>query len=147
MIKQSLSMIFIKNEAKVPKLETNTITVTEVRMSQDLKIAKVYVLPLGGKNAEEVIIVLKKYSFIIRNILSQQVVMKVLPKLLFRKNESLEYAEKLEKLIKQTNNQEKRGMHKKEQELEMNKKKTRNAEERIEQLRTKLENIPTNKKQ
>ena len=35
MIKQSLSMIFIKNEAKVPKLETKTITVTEVRMSQD----------------------------------------------------------------------------------------------------------------
>ena len=58
MIKQSLSMIFIKNEAKVPNLETNTITVTEVRMSQDLKIAKAYVLPLGGKNAEEVIAVL-----------------------------------------------------------------------------------------
>ena len=55
MIKQSLSMIFIRNEAKVPNLETNTITVTEVRMSQDLKIAKAYVLPLGGKNAEEII--------------------------------------------------------------------------------------------
>ena len=55
MIKQSLSMIFIKNEAKVPNLETNTITVTEVKMSQDLKIAKAYVMPLGGKNADEVI--------------------------------------------------------------------------------------------
>ena len=42
MIKQSLSMIFIKNEAKVPNLETNTITVTEVKMSQDLKIAKAF---------------------------------------------------------------------------------------------------------
>ena len=52
MIKQSLSMIFIRNEAKVPNLETNTITVTEVRMSPDLKIAKAYVLPLGGKDAE-----------------------------------------------------------------------------------------------
>ena len=48
MIKQSLSMIFIKNEAKVPEIETKLIT-TEVRMSQDLKIAKAYVLPLGGK--------------------------------------------------------------------------------------------------
>ena len=100
MIKQSLSMIFIKNEAKVPKLETNTITVTEVRMSQDLKIAKAYVLPLGGKNAEEVIAVLKKYSFLIRKILSQKVVMKFLPKLLFRKDESFEYAEKNRKLNK-----------------------------------------------
>ena len=60
MIKQSLSMIFIKNEAKVPNLETNTITVTEVKMSQDLKIAKAYVLPLGGKDAEEVINCVKK---------------------------------------------------------------------------------------
>ena len=103
MIKQSLSMIFIRNEAKLPKLETNTITVTEVRMSQDLKIAKAYVLPLGGKDADEVIKVLKEYSFLIRKILSQKVVMKFLQKLLFRKDESFEYAEKIENLIKQTN--------------------------------------------
>ena len=89
MIKQSLSMIFIRNEAKVPNLETNTITVTEVRMSQDLKIAKAYVLPLGGKNAEEIIQILKDYSFMIRKILSQKVNMKFLPKLIFRKDEGL----------------------------------------------------------
>ena len=39
MIKKSLGMIFARNEAKVPELETNTITVTEVKMSQDLKVA------------------------------------------------------------------------------------------------------------
>ena len=49
MIKQSLGMIFARNEAKVPNLETNTVTVTEVKMSQDLKIAKAYVLPSRGK--------------------------------------------------------------------------------------------------
>jgi ribosome-binding factor A len=102
MIKQSLSMIFMRNEAKVPHLETKTITVTEVRMSQDLKIAKAYVLPLGGKDADEVIKILKEYSFIIRKILSQKVIMKFLPKLLFRKDESFEYAEKIENLIKLT---------------------------------------------
>ena len=103
MIKQSLSMIFLRNEAKLPNLETNTITVTEVKMSQDLKIAKAYVLPLGGKDADEVIIKLKEYSFIIRKILSQKIIVKFLPKLLFRKDESFEYAEKIENLIKQTN--------------------------------------------
>ena len=85
MIKQSLSMIFIRNEAKVLNLETNTITVTEVRMSPDLKIAKAYVLPLGGKDAEETINLLKEYSFLIRKILSQKVVMKFLPKILLEK--------------------------------------------------------------
>ena len=103
MIKQSLGMIFVRNEAKVPELETNNITVTEVRMSQDLKVARAYVLPLGGKNAEETIMVLKEYSFLIRKILSQKVTMKFLPKILFRKDESFEYAEKIENLIKQTN--------------------------------------------
>ena len=103
MVKQALSMIFIRNEAKVPNLETNNITVTEVRMSADLKIAKAYVLPLGGKDAEETINVLKEYSFLIRKILSQKIVMKFLPKILFRKDESFEYAEKIENLIKQTN--------------------------------------------
>ena len=95
MIKQSLSMIFIKNEAKVPNLETNKITVTEVRMGQDLKIAKTYVLPLGGKNAEETINILKEYSFLIRKILSQKVVMKFLPKLLLKKMSLLSMQKKL----------------------------------------------------
>jgi len=103
MIKQALSMIFLKDEAKLPNVQTKGITVTEVRMSPDLKIAKAYVLPLGGKDAEETINVLKEYSFLIRKILSQKVVMKFLPKLLFRKDESFEYAEKIENLIKQTN--------------------------------------------
>ena len=94
MIKQALSMIFIRNEAKIPKLDTNTITVSEVRMSPDLKIAKAYVLPLGGKDAEEKINALKEYSFLIRKILSQKVVMKFLPKIIFRKDDSFEYAEK-----------------------------------------------------
>ena len=103
MIKQSLSMIFIRNEAKIPNLETSNITVTEVRMSQDLKIAKAYVLPLGGKDADKTIEKLKGYSFLIRKILSQKIITKFLPKILFRKDESFEYAEKIENLIKQTN--------------------------------------------
>ena len=102
MIKQSLGMIFLKNEAKVPNLETNTITVTEVRMSQDLKIAKAYVLPLGGIDADEKIEKLKENSFLIRKTLSQKIIMKFLPKLLFRKDDSFEYAEKIENLIRQT---------------------------------------------
>ena len=103
MIKQSLSMIFIRNEAKVPNLETNTITVTEVRMSPDLKTAKVFVMPLGGKNADEIVSKLKEFSFVIRKTLSNKIIMKFLPKLFFVKDESFEYAEKIENLIKITN--------------------------------------------
>ena len=103
MIKQSLGMIFVRNEAKSPNLETNNITVTEVKMSQDLKIAKAYVLPLGGKDADTIVNILKEFSFLIRRVLSKKITMKFLPKILFAKDESFEYAEKIENLIKQIN--------------------------------------------
>tara|TARA_A100001011_G_C13561040_1_gene536328 strand:- start:3 stop:371 length:369 start_codon:yes stop_codon:yes gene_type:complete len=103
MIKQSLGIIFIRDEAKLPNLSTKEITVTEVRMSPDLKTAKVFVMPLGGKNAKEIIEKLKEFSFVIRKTLSSKIIMKFLPKLFFVKDESFEYAEKIENLIKQTN--------------------------------------------
>ena len=103
MIKQSLSMIFLKDEAKIPDINSKEITVTEVRMSPDLKTAKVFVLPLGGKNSEEIIEKLKEFSFIERKVLSKKIIMKFLPKLFFVKDESFDYAEKIENLIKQAN--------------------------------------------
>ena len=103
MIKQALSMIFIRDEAKLPNLETKEITVTEVRMSPDLKTAKAFVLPLGGKDSNEAVDKLKEFSFVIRKVLSKKVAMKFLPKILFVKDESFDYAEKIENLIKQTN--------------------------------------------
>ena len=103
MVKQALGMIFLRDEAKLPNLDTKEITVSEVRMSQDLKIAKAFVLPLGGKNAQEIIVKLKEFSFVIRKVLSKKITMKYLPKLLFVKDESFDYAEKIENLIKQTN--------------------------------------------
>ena len=105
MIKQSLGIIFIRDEAKLPNLSTKEITVTEVRMSPDLKTAKVFVMPLGGKNAKEIIEKLKEFSFVIRKVLSKKIVVKFLPKLYFVKDDSFDYAEKIENLIKQTNKQ------------------------------------------
>ena len=103
MIKQALGMLFIRDEAKISNLSTKEITVTEVRMSSDLKTAKIFVMPLGGKNTEEIIGKLKMSSFIIRKVLSKKIIMKFLPKLFFVKDDSFDYAEKIENLIKQTN--------------------------------------------
>ena len=103
MIKQALGMLFIRDEAKLTNISTKEITVTEVRMSPDLKTAKIFVMPLGGKNAEEIIEKLKEFSFVIRKVLSKKIVMKFLPKLYFVKDDSFDYAEKIENLIKQTN--------------------------------------------
>ena len=100
LIKQSLGQIFLKDEAKVPILETKNITVTEVRMSADLKNARAYVIPLGGKNTEKAVDILTEFSPSIRKALSKKVNMKFLPKVSFVSDKSFDYAEKIEKLIK-----------------------------------------------
>tara|TARA_B100000427_G_C15223271_1_gene470022 strand:+ start:288 stop:656 length:369 start_codon:yes stop_codon:yes gene_type:complete len=101
LIKQSLGQIFLRDEAKVPTLETKNITVTEVRMSPDLKNARAYVIPLGGKDAENVVNVLTEFSHRIRKALSKKIDMKFLPKVSFVSDKSFDYAEKIEKLIQQ----------------------------------------------
>ena len=101
LIKQSLGQIFLRNEAKVPRLETQNITVTEVRMSPDLKNARAYVIPLGGKDAEKIVNILMEFSYLIRKVLSKKVDMKFLPRVSFINDKSFDYAEKIEKLIKE----------------------------------------------
>ena len=99
LIKQSLGQIFLRDEAKVPILDTKNITVTEVRMSADLKNAKAYVIPLGGKNTDRAVDILTEFSYLIRKALSKKVDIKFLPKVSFVSDKSFDYAEKIEKLI------------------------------------------------
>ena len=99
LIKQNLGQIFLRDEAKVPSLETKNITVTEVRMSPDLKNARAYVIPLGGKDTEKTVSILTEFSHQIRKALSKKVDMKFLPKVSFVGDQSFDYAEKIEKLI------------------------------------------------
>ncbi len=102
MIKQALSMIFVREETKISELDTRSITVTEVRMSPDLKTAKVFVIPLGGKDKERIINKLKEFSFVIRKVLSKKIMVKFMPKIFFVNDDSFDYAEKIENLIRQT---------------------------------------------
>ena len=101
LVKQSLGQIFLRDEAKVPTLETKNITVTEVRMSPDLKNAKAYVIPLGGKDTERAVSTLTEFSHLIRKALSKKIDMKFLPKVYFVSDKSFDYAEKIEKLIQE----------------------------------------------
>ena len=100
LIKQNLGQIFLRDEAKVPSLTTKNITVTEVRMSPDLKNAKAYVIPLGGRDTENAVNVLTKFSHLVRKALSKKIDMKFLPKISFVGDKSFDYAEKIERLIK-----------------------------------------------
>jgi len=110
LVKQNLGELFIRDEAKIPSIDSRLITVTEVRMTPDLKTARVYVIPLGGIDTKQTVKILTEYSHLVRKALSKRLDIKFLPKLIFVKDNSFKYAEKIEKIIKKNkdNDKEKR---------------------------------------
>ena len=107
LVKQNLGELFIRNEAKIPSINCKLITVTEVRMTPDLKTARVYVIPLGGIGTKEVVKILTEYSHLVRKALSKRLDIKFLPKLTFIEDNSFEYAEKIERIIKKNKDNDK----------------------------------------
>ena len=107
LVKQNLGELLIKNEAKIPSINSKLITVTEVRMTPDLKTARVYVIPLGGIDTKETVKILTEYSHLVRKALSKRLDIKFLPKLTFVEDNSFEYAEKIEKIIKKNKENDK----------------------------------------
>ena len=107
LVKQNLGELFLRNEAKIPLINSKLITVTEVRMTPDLKTARVYVIPLGGIDTKEIVKILTEYAHLVRKALSKRLDIKFLPKLTFVEDNSFEYAEKIEKLIKKNKDDDK----------------------------------------
>ena len=107
LVKQNLGQLFLRNEAKIPLINTKLITVTEVRMTPDLKTARVYVIPLGGIDTKETVKILTEYAHLVRKALSKRLDIKFLPKLTFVEDNSFEYAEKIERIIKENKNNDK----------------------------------------
>ena len=107
LVKQNLGELFLRNEAKIPSINSKLVTVTEVRMTPDLKTARVYIIPLGGVDTKETVKILTEYSHLVRKALSKRLDIKFLPKLTFVEDNSFEYAEKIEKLIRQNKDNDK----------------------------------------
>ncbi len=107
LVKQNLGELFIRNEAKIPSINSKLITVTEVRMTPDLKTARVYVIPLGGIDTKETVKILTEFSHLVRKALSKRLDIKFLPKLNFIEDNSFEYAEKIEKIIRKNKDNDK----------------------------------------
>ena len=101
LVKKNVGEILLRGEAKITEFDSKLITVTEVRMTPDLKTARVYVIPLGGEDMKETVNILTEYSHLVRKALSKKLDIKFLPKLTFVEDNSFEYAEKIEKIIKE----------------------------------------------
>ena len=100
LIKQSLGQIFLKDEAKVPSLETKNITVTEVRMSNDLKSATVFVVPMGRSDENRIIQGLNRASFFVRKKITEFITLKFLPKINFKIDSSFDKFRQIDDILK-----------------------------------------------
>lgn len=97
--KKELSQI-IGYELKNPNV-TGLISVTKVKVTNDLKYARVYVSVLNAKNVKDTIAGLKKSSGFIRSELARRVNLRNTPELIFELDDSLEYGAKIDTILKE----------------------------------------------
>jgi ribosome-binding factor A len=99
-VRHAVAEILSQGHAHDPDLEGHIITVPEVRMSPDLKLATVYVMPLGGRDTETVVAALERNKKFLRGELARRVNLKFAPDIRFRVDERFDEAERIEKLLR-----------------------------------------------
>jgi len=100
LVRHALAELLTRGEVHDPVIEGHLITVPEVRMSPDLKLATVYVMPLGGKDENEVIAALDRNKRYLRGEIAHRVNLKFAPEIRFRIDERFDEAERIEKLLR-----------------------------------------------
>ncbi len=98
-LRHLISNVLLRESFYDQIIENNTITVTEVNVSPDLKNAKVYIMPLGGENKLEVLDSLNKSNGRIKKLVSSNINLRQIPKLQFKIDETFEYAKKIENIL------------------------------------------------
>src|SRR5947209_1941847 len=99
LIRHELAAMLTRGEVHDPVLAKHVITVPEVRMSPDLRLATIYVMPLGGRDAEQVLHALDRNRRFLRGELAHRVNLKFAPDIRFRLDERFDEAERIEKLL------------------------------------------------
>jgi len=98
-VRHGLARIFERSELSDPALMDVTITVTEVRMSPDLKHATAFVMPLAGTHAPEVLAGLKRSAPYLRGLIAREVPLRFTPTLSFTLDMSFEHASRINEIL------------------------------------------------
>ena len=99
-VRHAVADILAQGSVHDPDLEGHIVTVPEVRMSPDLKLATIYVMPLGGRDTEVVIAALERNKKFLRGEVARRVNLKFSPDIRFRVDERFDEAERIEKLLR-----------------------------------------------
>lgn len=99
LIRHALADIFFRGEIVDEVLSRHSLTVPEVRMTPDLKLATVYVLPLGGGDAEDAVEHLNKHKRFLRGEVAKRISMRFMPELRFKVDTSFEASARIDELL------------------------------------------------
>jgi ribosome-binding factor A len=100
LIRHAMSEMLIRGDVHDPVIEGHLITIPEVRMSPDLRMATIYVMPLGGRDIDAVIEALDRNKRYLRGEIARHVNLKFAPEIRFRVDERFDEAERIEKLLR-----------------------------------------------
>jgi ribosome-binding factor A len=99
-VRHATAEILAHGDVHDPDLHGHIITVPEVRMSPDLKLATIYVMPLGGRDTEIVMAALNRNKRYLRGEIAHRVNLKFAPDIRFRIDDRFDEAERIEKLLR-----------------------------------------------
>jgi len=100
LIRHALADMLTRGEVHDPVIEGHVITVPEVQVTTDLRLATIYVMPLGGRDREAVLAALKRNKRFLRGEIAHRVNLKFAPDIRFRIDERFDEAERIEKLLR-----------------------------------------------
>jgi ribosome-binding factor A len=100
LVRHALAEILSRGEVHDPVIATHLITVPEVRMSPDLRLATVYIMPLGGHDERDVLAALDRNKRYLRGEIARRVNLKFAPDIRFRVDETFGEADRIERLLR-----------------------------------------------
>jgi ribosome-binding factor A len=100
LIRHELAAMLSRGDVHDPVIEAHMITVPEVRMSPDLRLATIYIMPLGGRDEKDVLEALDRNKRYMRGEIARRVNLKFAPEIRFRIDERFDEAERIEKLLR-----------------------------------------------
>ena len=100
LVRHALAGVFARGEIDDPLLEGKVITVPEVRMSNDLKLASAYIVPLGGEGADEIVAALNRHTRFIRGRIAPELDLKFAPEVRFFVDTTFDEFGKIDALLR-----------------------------------------------
>jgi len=100
LVRHAVADMLTRGEVHDPVIEKHMITIPEVRVTADLRLATVYVMPLGGRDADEVVAAFERHKKFLRAEIAHRINLKFAPDIRFRVDDRFAEAERMDKLLR-----------------------------------------------